>query len=127
MAIEQKPIKSTPNMKTVFVLHIMVLLSIVGCASHKPKGPEFDPNDRPTGPVECYLHKTPTEVGIVKIGYGLIRYSAEYMDAHRTIFPYANDHVDGGCCVNSKKYTVIRYCPQCRAAKTEWLKDHPAE
>ncbi|MFC1617659.1 hypothetical protein ACFL2B_00085 [Patescibacteria group bacterium] len=62
----------------------------------------------------------------IDLQYGLFRFTKEYTEAARSIFPNANDIKLGGCMLPDKKELfqkkVVYFCPKCRILKQQWLK-----
>jgi hypothetical protein len=73
---------------------------------------------------KCPIHGEPLKEDTVWIHYGLPAFDEEYMKASSELFPYANHYYLGGCCVQSEKRALVKYCPKCRKAEKEWEKVH---
>jgi hypothetical protein len=84
-----------------------------GCATY------VTPVDQPK---ECPIHHVATRRGSVPIVYGYpVPDPPAYRDAHVKLFPHDNDRLLGGCVVRGKRTATVRYCPECRRAKEQWL------
>ncbi len=88
----------------------------------------------------CPVHRTPMEIGLVPVAYGLPRsYSSDdpgdrvalrkarrVWSAHRRRFPEANLRAGGGgCVVQPEKVAEVHYCSHCRRVREEWFRRHP--
>jgi hypothetical protein len=71
----------------------------------------------------CPLHDHPLAEDAVPIAYGLIRSDPDELRARQDLYPFANVSVAGGCVISpgSPKQALVRYCPDCREARTAWL------
>lgn len=74
----------------------------------------------------CVIHKESLQLEQVRIKYGLIRFSREFLDAQPKLFPNARSFLLGGCLVgpNQPKTGEVRFCPKCRDAEQLWARDH---
>jgi hypothetical protein len=75
----------------------------------------------------CSVHKVSLLQEEVPVRYGLIRFSADFIQAKRAHFPNAYSFVLGGCLVSltNPKTRKVGYCPRCREAEKEWHEAHP--
>jgi len=89
-------------------------------------GPPAERSCFQLSPGVCELHGTVLEEGEVEIVYGLLDFPGlEFVRAERTLFPNACDWSAGGCVVQEESKDLVRYCPKCRAAKSEWRRQNP--
>ena len=73
---------------------------------------------------KCKLHKTEFEKKSVKITYGLIRLTKEYLEAKKTLFPNAGSYVLGGCRVGDEKVIEMKFCQMCFDAEINWSSEN---
>lgn len=71
---------------------------------------------------KCELHKTELEDGFASISYGLIHFPDKDFETKSKLFPNANTSVHGGCVIEEKSRTEVKFCPLCRKAEEDWDK-----
>jgi hypothetical protein len=72
----------------------------------------------------CPIHHRSTQLGMVKISYGLIDYHSDqqFWSAKEKLFPLANFSALGGCEVGHDGiFKLVMYCPDCRQAQTDYI------
>jgi hypothetical protein len=65
---------------------------------------------------KCEVHDTFMGMEIVPVTYGI---KLERIGEKR-FYPHSNRLINGGCIVGTKKRGMTFFCPQCRAAESEW-------
>ena len=87
------------------------------------EGPEVEDYTTSKASAECAVHHVPMEKRKLPIGYGLTAATDDgFGEAWLRLFPNAWDGIPGGCCVWRAKFGIIFVCPQCCAARDEWLR-----
>jgi hypothetical protein len=100
-------------MKTVALIAFAALLS--GCAA---------PVDLRGQETVCQVHHVPLQDDTVHIAYGLLCFPPGYWDAEKSLFPNARPWVGGGCSVLEPDRAYVRFCPECRQAREQWMAEH---
>lgn len=77
------------------------------------------------GPKRCKVHGNTLEEGTAPVRYGLIRLRPDYRNAKREGFPNSWSFVLGGCRVGNRREANVFFCPECRAAESEWTEANP--
>ncbi len=75
----------------------------------------------------CELHQYSLKRGSVPIVYGMVLFDPQYEDRVKMHFPNSNRKAYGGCVVSNERHTTVPFCPLCRKAETEWLKNPTPE
>lgn len=83
----------------------------------------------------CEVHDVPMTVELVPLGYGLPHgvdpdssegaAQERWWNAQAELFPNAPRRKLGGCIVSSETQVEVYICPACRAARDQWLEEHP--
>lgn len=73
---------------------------------------------------KCLLHNRWMGAGDVPIIYGLLISEEDYAKAEALQFPNDNSMICGGCVKGNKTHDLVLYCPDCRQAKAQWLKEN---
>ncbi len=73
----------------------------------------------------CEVHHVALHDATAPIAYGCPKVDSAYQAARDKAFPHSSERVLGGCGVRAAKTATIPVCPQCDAAKADWLKRHP--
>ncbi len=80
----------------------------------------------------CRVHHVLLQRDSVKIQYGLpqTNINNHFEDRYAALlqfFPNSNKLIGGGCLIgaNSPVFEDVLFCPQCRLAEDDWLRQHP--
>ncbi len=70
---------------------------------------------------KCQVHCVELEKGKAPVFYGLPDSPPmDYLDAQKTLFPNSFLFVLGGCLIDDKTESVVKFCPNCRQAEKVW-------
>ncbi|CAN5401378.1 hypothetical protein BH10PLA2_BH10PLA2_04650 [soil metagenome] len=75
----------------------------------------------------CEVHHIPLLIDKVRINYGKQAFNSREEADRAKHFPNAKSSVSGGGCViteTSKLTARVSYCPECRKAETNWLREN---
>lgn len=70
----------------------------------------------------CPVHGAKLCLGQVPINYGLPMVDDDDRQAWK-LFPFANEYVSGGCCIEAETRAEVKYCPVCRSEQTKWRRE----
>lgn len=86
-------------------------------------GPEIEDDTFGRTSAECAVHHVSMVKRKLPIGYGFPAESDDgFGEAWSRLFPNAWEGIPGGCVVRKAKFGIIFVCPQCCAARDEWLR-----
>lgn len=80
---------------------------------------------------DCPIHGVALKRRSVPIRYGRrgssLKLAPHYLAARQALFPHCDEVVGGGCIVRDVKRKSIMICPNCCAARDQWLREnHPS-
>jgi hypothetical protein len=124
-----KMTKGNSMKRAITLIAALFVLAVSLAAAEKPKA---------TSQPRCHVHNQVLQKDWVKILYGRIGHTKEFIEARQKLFPYSNKVAYGGCVryvakdaktgrivKRSPDFKQVTYCSECRSAEYLWRKENP--